>query len=243
MGLPTDRHGLDEPCGSVLVFVDESYDPRVAVAGVIVEASEAPRLEAAIQRTFGELEHRHWLRGLANFEKFLRRGFHASSNPPEVRTSFVARLAELVEFKSMVIYSDGSIRPDLTAKKLQMVAVDQLAKDVIRTYASRPGITFWFESAQGLDRYVKAVVDRAARGLGRSTEEITVRFGTKRDPDLLAIPDYVLHIFNRWLQSRPSGTFAITPEDRESREIRAILGSISQARSLDNGHVIRRTHE
>jgi hypothetical protein len=112
---------------------------------------------------------------------------------------------------------------------------------VISAYRARPKIVLYFESAQGMDRYVERLVSRVLSGLEWRTPAVEVRFGTKRQPDLLAVPDYVLHIFNQWLSTQEGRELSLQPEDHRSRSFKAILGSISAARSLDDDRVVRRS--
>jgi hypothetical protein len=233
--------GSSQPDGSVFVFLDESFEPFVAGAAVVVESSDVSRMDENLAATYRRVQGWYHMGGMPSFEEFRERGFHASSDPPEVRMAFVAFLAEALNFKSLIVYSDRSVRGDLSDKKRLMVIFDQLIRDVLGAYRSRPKIIFWFESAQGIDKYLERLVTRAARSSGRRMPEIEVRFGTKREPHLLAVVDYVLHIFNQWLDSRGSADMALQPKDHQSRSFKAILGSISMARSLDDGRVVSRT--
>jgi hypothetical protein len=230
-----------QPEGSVFAFLDESYAPFVAAGAVVVESADVRRMDSDIEATYDRVQSWYHMGGMPSFEEFRRRGFHATSDPFEVRSAFVAFLSEALNFKSLIVYSDASARPDLSEKKRLMIVFDQLVRDVLGAYRSRPKITFYFESAESMDRYVERLVARAAHSLGRRTPDIDVRFGTKRQPDLLAVPDYVLHIFNQWLSSQEGDDLTLRPEDHRSRSFKAILGSISAARSLDDGRVVRRT--
>lgn len=239
---PLERQlGEGEPNGSVFVFIDESYEPFVAAAGVVVESSDVRRFDSDIAATYGRLQRRYYLSGLPSFEEFRKKGFHATSDPMEVRMAFVALLAEALNFKSLVVYSNRTLRPDLSDKQRLIIVFDQLIRDVLRGYQTRPKITFYFESAQAMDLYLERLVARAVQSLGRGRPEIEVRFGTKRHPDLLAVPDYVLHIFNQWLSTQKDSDLAVNPRDHQSRSFKAILGSISMGRSLDDARVVRRT--
>lgn len=230
-----------QPDGSVFVFLDESYEPFVAAGAVVVETADYLRINPAISELFNEAQGWYYLGGLPSFDEFLRRGFHATSDPPEVRTAFVAFLAEAFCFKTMIVYSDRSWRPDLSDKKRLMIVIEQLSRDVLRAYRGRPKVIFLFESAQGLDSYVERVVRSVAKKLGRRAPRVEVYFGAKRQPDILAVPDYVVHIFNRWMQSQHGEVPLLQPTEHQSRALKAILGSISMARSLDDGRVIRRS--
>lgn len=230
-----------EPDGSVFVFLDESYDPLVAAAGVVVEASDAQRLETEIASNFVRMRGWYQLSTLDSFQEFRRRGFHASSNPFEIRVAFVAYLAEALNFKSFIVYSDRSERPDLSDKQRLMVAIDQLVRDLLRKYRNRSKIIFYFESAQAMDPFVRKVVLRAMKRVGKHRPVVDVRFGTKRDPDLLAIPDYVLHVFGAWRDFVGVFPLDLDPADHRARSLVTIFGSISMARSLDRPEVIRRT--
>jgi hypothetical protein len=238
----TDKRGPGEPEGSVLVFIDESYEPFVAAAAVVVESTEADRLDTDISAVFEKMRGWFYLDGLPSFEEFRRTGFHSTSNPIEVRTAFVAFLAEVLSFKSLIVYSDGTSRPDLSKKQRLMIVYDNLVRDVLRAYRSRPRILFHFESAQSMDLYVEKVVRRAGRA-EHIRSDVRVKFGTKRHPDLLATPDYVLHIFNRWRVTQGADSLILDPLSHESRSFRAILGSLSSARSLEGAAVVRRTIE
>lgn len=231
------------PDGSVFIFIDESYDPLVAAAAVAVESSDVLRLDSEIATSFDRLQNWYHLDGLSSFEDFRKHGFHAASNPLDVRLAFVAFLAEALSFKSLIVYSDRSLRPDLSDKKRLMIAFDQLVRDVIRTYRSRPKIVLCFESGQAMDPYIEKLVSRAIGAAGRKRPEVDIRFGTKRSPDLLSMPDYVLHIFNQWLTAREPTSRVLDPDEYQSRSFRAILGSISAARSLDDDRVIRRSSQ
>lgn len=232
--------GETDPAGSVHVFLDESYEPYVAAAAVVVESTELLRLDGDIRAAYDKMSTWYRLDGLASFDEFRRDGFHATSDPYEVQVSFVALLAEVLSFKSLIVYSDGSTRPDLSEKKRLMVVFDNLVRDVLRAYANRPRIVLHFESAQDMDRYVEKVVLRAVKLQGRRSPDVAVRFGSKRDPDLLAIPDYVLHIFNKWRSDQPQANTVLDPRNHLSRSFKAVLGSVSMARSLEDASVIRR---
>lgn len=231
----------DEPNGSVFAFLDESYDPLVAAAAVVVEASDASSLNDEIVAAYERISGWHNMRGLPSFELFRREGFHATSNPPEVQIDFVNLLAGSTKFKSLIVYSDRSRRPDLSDKQRLMIVFDRLVRDVVRAYQQRPKVVLCFESAQEMDNYVERVVIRAVDSLGRATPDVDIRFGPKRDPDLLAVPDYVLHVFGRWFAKQDPGAQMVDPRDHASRSFRAILGSVSMARSLDDATVVRRT--
>ncbi|GAA3531989.1 hypothetical protein [Nocardioides daeguensis] len=230
-----------EPDGTVFIFLDESYSPFVAFAGVVVEESDAQRLESGIDKNFRRMRAWHQLSGLDSFDDFRKRGFHASANPPEVRFAFVAYLAEVLNFKSMIVYSDRSERPDLSDKKRSIIVLDRLARDILRKYRDRPKLVFYFESAQAMDPFVERVVRRAARAVGKRRQVVDVRFGTKRNPDLLAIPDYVLHIFGKWRVSADELPLSLDVYDNRVRSLATIAGSISMAKLLDRHEVIRRT--
>jgi hypothetical protein len=233
--------GDTEPSGAVFAFLDESYEPRVAAAAVVVESSDVSRLDAGISAEFERIRHWYHLEGLPSFEDFLKRGFHAASNPLEVKVAFVAFLSEVLNFKTMITYSDRSVRGDLSPKQHLMVVFDQLVRDLLLTYRSRPKIILYFESAGSMDEYIRRLVARAAKSFDRYRPAVEVRFGTKREPDLLAVADYVLHVFGQWLSKQDDGTTMVDPSNHESRSLRAILGSISMARSIDDGQVLRRT--
>jgi hypothetical protein len=237
-----DKRDPGEPAGSVLVFIDESYEPFVAAAAVVVESREADRLDNDISEVFDKLSGWFHLDGLPSFEEFRRKGFHSTSNPREVRTAFAAFLAEALSFKSLIVYSDGTSRPDLSEKQRLMIVYDNLVRDVLKVYRSRPRIDFYFESAESMDIYVEKVVRRAGRA-ERVRCDLQVKFGTKRNPDLLATPDYVLHIFNSWRVAQGSDSLILDPLSHKSRSFRAILGSLSAARSLEGTAVVRRAIE
>ncbi|TNC18466.1 hypothetical protein FHE66_06665 [Georgenia sp. 311] len=232
---------MNQPDGSVFVFLDESYEPFVAAGAVIVEAVDFARINPGIAELFDRAQGWYHLEGLPSFEEFLRHGFHATSDPLEVRTAFVAFLAEAFCFKSMIVYSDRSWCPDLSDRERLMVVIEQITRDVLRAYRGRPKVIFLFESAGRLDRYVERVVTSVAKKLDRRAPRVEIYFGTKRQPDLLAVPDYVVHIFNKWMQSQRSDVPLLQPTEHQSRAFKAILGSISMARSLDDGRVIRRS--
>lgn len=232
--------GSDQPDGSVFVFLDESYDPFVAAGAVVVESSDVHRMDSDIAAAYDRVQGWYYMGGMPSFEEFRQRGFHATSDPYEVRAAFVAFLSEALSFKSLIVYSDRSRRADLSDKKRLVIIFDQLVRDVLGAYRSRPKITFYFESAQAMDKYLERLVAQAARSFGHRTPEIEVRFGTKRQPHLLAVPDYVLHIFNQWLLTQDDEELSLKPKDHQSRSFKAILGSVSMARSLDDGRVVRR---
>lgn len=233
--------GAGEPDGSVFVFLDESYDPVVAAGAVVVESSDVRRLDSDIAATYDRVKSWYHLGGMPSFEEFRQRGFHATSDPYEVRAAFVAFLAEALNFKSLIVYSDRTLRSDISDKKRLMIVFDQLVRDVLGAHRSRPKITFYFESAQAMDKYLERLVERAVRSFGRRAPEIEVRFGTKKQPHILAVADYVLHIFNQWLTTQDDEELSLKPKDHQSRSFKAILGSISMARSLDDDRVVRRT--
>lgn len=233
--------GGGESDGSVFVFLDESFAPFVAAGAVVVESSDVRRLDSDIEATYNRVKGWYHLAGMPSFDEFRQRGFHAASDPLEVRLAFVAFLAEALNFKSMIVYSDRSRRADLSDKKRLMIVIDQLVRDLLSAYRTRPKITFYFESAQAMDPYIERLVARVVRSLNRKVPDVEVRFGTKMQPHLLAVPDYALHVFNRWISSQEDGEMNLKAEDHESRSFKAILGSISMARSLDDGRVIRRT--
>lgn len=233
--------GAGQPDGSVFVFLDESYAPFVAAAAVVLESDDMRRMDEDVEAIYHRVQGWYHMGGMPSFEEFRQRGFHATSDPYEVRVAFVAFLAEALNFKSLIVYSDRSLRTDMSDKKRLMVVFDQLVRDVLGAYRSRPKITFYFESAQAMDKYLERLVARAVRSFGRRVPEIEIRFGTKRQPHLLAVADYVLHIFNQWLKTQDSGAFYLKPDDHQSRSLKAILGSISMARLLDDHHVVRRT--
>lgn len=233
----------NEPDGAVIAFLDESFAPVVAACAVIVESSDMARMDSTIEATYNRVQGWYHLGGMPSFEEFRRRGFHATSDPFEVRVAFTAFLAEVLNFKSMIVYSDRTLRSDLSDKKRLIITFDQLVRDVLGAYRSRPKVTFYFESAQGMDKYLERLVLRADRSFGRRGPDIEVRFGTKKQPHLLAVPDYVLHIFNQWLAMQEEERSVLDPANHESRSFKAILGSISMARSLDSNSVVRRTHD
>lgn len=230
-----------EPDGTIFAFIDESYEPVVAAAAVAVESTDVARMNSDIASTFDRLQNWYQLDGLPSFDEFRKHGFHAASDPYEVRASFVAFLAEVLSFKSLIVYSDRSRRPDLSKKRHLAIIFDQLVRDLIRTYRGRPKIVLYFESAQAMDPYVERLVSLAVGASRRNRPDVVVKFGSKRDPDLLAVPDYVLHIFGQWLSTQQDRSLRLDPTVHTSRSFRAILGSVSACRSIDDGHVVRRT--
>jgi hypothetical protein len=233
--------GDAEPKGAVFAFLDESYEPRVAVAAVVVESDDVSRLDAGISAEFERMRGWYHLEGLASFDEFLEEGFHAASNPYEVNVTFVAFLSEVLNFKSMIAYSDRAAHQDSSPRRLLMIVLDQLLRDLFLRYRSRPKIVLYFESAGSIDRYITLLVNRTVASFERFKPTVEVRFGSKRQPDLLAVADYVLHVFGRWLSKHVDGAPVLDPSNHESRSLRAILGSVSMARSIDDGQVLRRT--
>lgn len=241
LGVSNFQPPSDEPEGTVFVFLDESFEPFVAAAAVVIESNEVDRLDSDISDAYQRMQHWYHLDGLPSFADFREHGFHATSNPPEVQVAFVALLAEVLSFKSLIIYSDRSANPEATDKRHLMIIFDQLVRDVLRMYRSRPKIIFYFESAQAIDQYVSKVVSRALSSFKRNRPEVEVRFGTKRDPDLLAVPDYVLLTFNRLATQMAEGSLDLDPRQHAARSFRAILGSVSMIRSLDEALVVDRS--
>lgn len=229
-----------EPDGSVFVFLDESYEPFVAAAAVVVESNCVAQLDSDIAATYERVQDYYYLGGMPSFEEFRERGFHATSDPMEVRIAFVAFLAQALSFKSLIVYSDRSLNAEMTDKQRLIVVFDQLLRDVLGAYRSRPKIIFCFESARGMDQYLERLVMRNAQSLGRRRPEVAVYFGTKQNPHLLALPDYVLHIFNKWVKPASLRDYVLDPKDHRDRSFRAILGSMSVARLLDNNGTVRR---
>ncbi|MBM0123430.1 hypothetical protein [Pimelobacter simplex] len=222
-----------EPDGSIFVFLDEAYAPYVAYAGVVLEASDAQRLERKIEEDFERMRGWHHLKGLPSFEKFRARGFHASENPPEIQAAFIAFLSETLNFKSMIVYSDRSERPDLSDKKRLMIVLDHLVRDILRKYRRRPKVVLYFESAQAMDPFIHRVAIRAARAESNGKQRVEIRFGTKRDPDLLAVPDYVLRVFGKWKYSFDDLPLILDRLDHRARAVATIAGSISMAKLID----------
>lgn len=232
--------GAAEPAGTAFVFLDESFTPLVAAVAVVVESTEVARLENEVAEIFRKLSGAYYLGGLPSFEEFRKSGFHATANPREVNTAFVAFLSDVLSFKSLIIFSDGSRHPGLTEKRRVIIAFQQLIHDVLRQYRNRPRIVLWFESAGKMDKYVESVVHHVVKSMGRTVPEVEVRFGSKRNPDLLAVPDYVLHVFNQWFVAQDGSAIQIDQGGHASRSFKALHGSISMARSLDGDVVIRR---
>lgn len=235
----SESAGTDGNTG-VSVFLDESFEPYVAAAAVVLEASDVQPLELQLQETFERVRRRHYMAGLPSFEEFRQRGFHASNDPLEVRNEFIGFLAEQTTFKSMIAYSDGSSGVELSKKRRLILVFDQLVRDVMRAYRSRSSITFCFESSGSIDKYVERVVELAAHSLGPKRPIVEVRFARKGQPLTLSIPDYVLHIFNSWLHEQVGETPTVSPAQHQSRSLKAVLGSISAARSLEYEQVMRR---
>ena len=235
-----DDGDLDDSEGSVLVLVDESYSPFVAAAAIVVESSEARRINDDIEELYRTWRQTFYLDGLPSFDEFRRLGFHASSDPPEVKSAFVDFLADNLAFKTFIVYSDGSSMPDLSEKQRLMMVLDRLLRDVLRTYHGRPKVKIIFESARELDEYFRRVAIRASRATRRHGPEVVVSFGMKREPSLLALPDYVLHVFNQWRKRQADEPPVLDPLNFESRFFRSVEGSLSVARSIDGPSVIRR---
>lgn len=231
----------DQADGSVFVFVDETYSPRVAVGAVVVESNHVQRLDSDIAGLLAKLRSQHHLVGTSSYRNFVKHGFHASGDPLEVGVAFVAFLSETTDFKSMIVFSDGTLANRMTSNRILAVAAYVLVNDVIRAYRSRPRIIFCFESNAVMDKYLERIVERAAHNLKKRRPVVEVYFGSKQQPHLLAIPDYVLHIFNRWFDKQEGPTVSMDPTTSESRRFKAVLGSISMARGLESNRVIRRT--
>jgi len=231
---------LDDPEGSVLVLVDESYNPFVAAAAVVIESSEARRMNADIEALYTSWRRTFYLEGLPSFEEFRKRGFHATSDPREVQSAFIDFLADNLAFKTFIVYSDGSSTPELTEKQRLMMVLDRLLRDVLRTYRGRSKVRILFESAQDLNEFYRRVATRAAAATRRHSPQVVVDFGVKREPNLLALPDYVLHVFNKWRKRQVGEPPVLDPMNFESRFFRSSEGSLSVARSIDGSPVIRR---
>ncbi|MRJ75496.1 hypothetical protein GEV29_03015 [Aeromicrobium sp. SMF47] len=229
------------PAGTVFVFFDESYEPFVGAAAASFEASDVAAVEGRIESAHSTLAEDFYLDGLGSYDEFLEKGFHATVDTTEVSTHFIRFLAHTASFKTSIVFSDGTTHPALSPKKRLMVVFDRLLTDVLRQYRSRPMLVLIFESAQELDPYVRKVVERAARRQRRSVPRLHIEFRPKRDPHILAVPDYVLHIFNAWLERPESeeGT-KLDPTTFRARDLRSVLGSISEARSLEGDVLIRR---
>lgn len=226
---------------SVIVFVDESYKPMVAAAAVSVESGDAQRLNSIVSDAYVDICGWHQLQGLRTFDQFVRDGFHAANNPPEIYNHFVSILADTPSFKSHIVFSNRSKQPEMSDKRRLMVIFSYLVRDVVATYRNRPVVTFCFESSKGMDRYVERAVAQAVDSLQGHLPRVEVQFGTKRSPHLLSISDYVLHIFNKWWWPLQGGTAELNAAEWSTRSFRAILGSVSMARSIDDGTVVRRT--
>jgi hypothetical protein len=102
----------DQPDGSVVVFLDESYAPFVAAGAVVVESTDVLKLDSGVTATYDKLKNWYYLGDMPSFEEFRERGFHATNDPFEVRAAFVAFLSEALNFKSLIVYSSGSVRGD-----------------------------------------------------------------------------------------------------------------------------------
>lgn len=229
------------PRGSVCVFIDESYDPQVAAAAVSIEPSQIDDLEGQIGSLYESLAGDFQLSGLGSYEEFVESGFHATGDTLEVKMSFIRLLAHSMSFKTSIVFSDGTFRPELSKKKRLMFVFDRLMRDVFRQYKRRPRVHLVFESAGVMDQYVERVLERTRRRLRGSCPPTTWEFRSKADPFLLAVPDYVLHIFNRWYSGLPEAhPIRVDKSSANARNFAAVLGAVSEARSIEGNYVIRR---
>lgn len=222
------------PPRRVTVLFDESMSPLLMVAACVFESSYA-HAERRIEALYEDMVRAYYLDDLRSYERHKKKAFHASEDPVEVRAFFVNLLSGLGPLRIFMQCTDHRRRPDLGPVETIAVLYRELIRTVLQSVKSADEVDLVFETHQLLDSRFEAIVTSAARSL-RGRCRITITVGQKRKPYALAVSDYAMQIFARWHQ-------AGMPEDPRQhtyREWRAIRGSISMVRSLEEGTIVRR---
>lgn len=222
------------PVRRVIVLFDESTSPLLMVAATVIEASY-PEAEERIEALYDQMVEAYYLDDLRSYERHKKKAFHASEDPPEVRTFFVNLLSGLGPLRIFIQFTNGQRRPDLGPIETISVLYRELVRTVLQSVKSADEVDLVFETHQDLDRRFESIVKSAAHPV-RGRFRLSVRIGQKRKPHALAVSDYAMQIFTRWLLAG----YPTSPREQTYREWRAIRGSISMVRSLEVGTVVRR---
>lgn len=222
------------PPRRITVLFDESMSPFLMVAATVFESTYA-HTEQRIEALYEDMVRAYYLDDLKSYERHKKKAFHASEDPVEVRAFFINLLAGLGPLRIFIQYTDHRRRPDLGPLESVAVLYRELIKTVLQGVRSADEVTLIFETHQDLDSRFEAIVRSALRSV-RVRSRISVSVGQKRRPYALAVSDYAMQIFSHWQQAGQPDD----PKQYTYREWRAIRGSISMVRSLEEGTIVRR---
>lgn len=242
MGSPSDLEAMLEGMVAlspptprrVTVLFDESTAPFISVGATVFESSY-PEAERRIEALYDKMVKAFYLDDLRSYERHKKKAFHASEDPDEVRTFFIDLLSGLGPLRVFILLTNGNRRPDLGPLATVAVLYRELVRTVLESVRSADDVVLIFETHQELDDRFEAIVRAAARPV-HGRYRLSVAVGKKRQPHALAVTDYAMQIFSRWHQAGQP----VDPRERSYREWRAIRGSISMVRSLEDGILVRR---
>lgn len=217
------------------VLFDEANEPFQMVSAAIFSSSYR-----TTEKQFEDLYERlcvsyYYLDGHSGYERFKRQGFHATDNPREIHTHLVDLLAGMHPIRILIIFTDGTRRPDLGPVATTAVLYRELIRTVFQACHGAQELELVFEQNDQLNDRFEKIFESSIRGL-HLWLPTRIYIGAKKKPHALAVADYAMHAFGRWESAgRPT-----QPRDSQYSQWRAIRSSVAMVRSLEAGPVIRR---
>lgn len=207
--------------------------------GAVVMDLEVNSIEDEIRQLHQELSARRSFKGHPGFEKFCARGFHASTDPPEIKARFTELLQRAAGFKVSLLATQQ--RPDNSAddRALILEMYQILVADLLLTYKDQNLLIVHIEDNEELRPLLRDLprhaTFRATIKIGRiaSLPEIQVKIPKKGSVMSLAISDYVMLAASKWMRSN----YTRDIKRQEFRGYREVEPAISVFYSLENGVV------
>ena len=205
------------------------------MVGAVIIEHPSEQVESEITELYENLLQAHYMDDTRSYKAFQEQGFHATNDPLETQVFFRHLLASFTPLRILIQFSNGQRRPDLGPIETVAILYRELIRTTLQTLRHYDEVHLLFETHDSLDRKFEAIIASASMGLTLPTQ-ISHSIGHKKKPYSLAVGDYAMHIFSRW-HSAGSPT---DPQVAAFRNWRAIRGSISMVRSLEQGTIIRR---
>lgn len=247
-GVRRQPAGVDSPPSAdypLTIFMDESGNGDEAlplIVGAVCLDVDAADVEQAARALYEELSAREALTGYESYDKFVAKGFHASTDPYEVSVPFLELLQRTIGFKVYMVMTDRSTLRPLTEKQQVAVLYEILLGDILIRYKNYRELYCYIEGNDALGGLVRSLPSgariRAADKLDRqiTLPALKVNMIPKADSMSMALVDYAMMAVSRWARVE----FARDMKQRGYREFRQVEPTISHLSSLELGTISAR---
>jgi hypothetical protein len=234
---------LDPP---LTLYLDESGNGNAGqplIVGAVACDGYTIDPEEQIQAFYRELKSRSSLVGLPSFEAFVKDGFHASENPPEVVGAFREMVLQELHFKLYMITTDRSCMAPLPEPEQIKEMYAKLITDIVLSARRRVSVHCIFEQNHELRDFIRdlpaIVLQRASKNSAASLRipPVTVQMKPKMDSMSIAVIDFAMLAVSKWIRSDR----VLDPTKRDYRAFREVEPMISLLYSLESGVISSRS--